>query len=934
MSIIEKRLNPLADFKGISEKGPSFSDKVFRCDNTSLGDDEDMRDILKKGAKWKRVQEIFKNYKLFKGIDLNDVIQGALGDCYFIAAITSVSEYPNRITKLFLVNKENKHGCYAVNLYICGSLRTIVVDDYFPGFTKEWALTSSKDEEIWIMILEKAWAKVHGSYAITAGGDSRESLSSLTGAPTTLIRHNTISKSELWKLLVDADKKKYVMSTGGATSTKGLYSGHAYSLMGVIEMNTMNAGVAQLVHIRNPWGEYEWEGNWSDTSNLWTPELRAQANHTKANDGTFYMSIDDFYNLYSYVFICQYVDSYKRTDIPLELNEACVAFQIMSDTKGFFSAHQMTPRMTGEQRVKPLFLELYAYRDQSLNLVKTTVCDNKYLAFTSNPAACNALGTATIEANLPPGLYIMHAFYQNNDYPKIKYLCFSAYTSKVVDLIHLKGKTSVRSITKKELTTAIEEYMKTQNINPIEKEVVAGTTTRCPDFHQLTYSAAKTANFRCDYCREPRSGGRYSCAGCNYDVCSTCRSAPSAPAPSAPAPKEDVKVVKPSVTQPNKYQPPPTKNTTCSRGHDLELKSVSHMANRLYICSACSEIVRFSGPRWVCEKCYYYVCENCRAPTPAYTAPIEKPTVVKDPRCTRSHKLKFDRYLYPDNAYWCDRCDREGKCTSGRWFCKLCNYDICTCCSPASVDSYSIYEKSGKKPDPVASTVTTMCFKGHLLWYSDYSYLSGQYNCNKCFTDENCKDKRWFCVQCEYDICPNCREPPEDAENYERTCNNGHKMIRSKNRCASVESSEENVKEYYRCSFCNKGKDVEDSRWWCPICNYDVCEECAELDIENLEWPDPLEDEERWCKDKPHEFVKSREALENFTCQKEEEEKENQEHYTCMHCGMVQCKECMATTGKLVADPKDKDSFGPPKGDIEGMTIEPTAGDVVKLADE
>lgn len=49
----------------------------------------------------------------------------------------------------------------------------------------------------------------------------------------------------------------------------GLVQGHAYSLIGAYEGN----GV-QLVQVRNPWGQHEWTGDWSDNSPLWTEELR------------------------------------------------------------------------------------------------------------------------------------------------------------------------------------------------------------------------------------------------------------------------------------------------------------------------------------------------------------------------------------------------------------------------------------------------------------------------------------------------------------------------------------------------------------------------------------------------------------------------------------------------------------------------------------
>jgi calpain-15 len=65
------------------------------------------------------------------------------------------------------VTKEvNEAGVYAVNLFISGEKRTIVVDDYFPydPEKKDWAFSKSIGKELWVLVLEKAWAKVFGSY--------------------------------------------------------------------------------------------------------------------------------------------------------------------------------------------------------------------------------------------------------------------------------------------------------------------------------------------------------------------------------------------------------------------------------------------------------------------------------------------------------------------------------------------------------------------------------------------------------------------------------------------------------------------------------------------------------------------------------------------------------------------------------------------------
>ena len=50
----------------------------------------------------------------------------------------------------------------------------------------------------------------------------------------------------------------------------------------------------KLLQIRNPWGNTEWTGAWSDKSPLWTDETKAFFGWEDKDDGTFWMSIEDF----------------------------------------------------------------------------------------------------------------------------------------------------------------------------------------------------------------------------------------------------------------------------------------------------------------------------------------------------------------------------------------------------------------------------------------------------------------------------------------------------------------------------------------------------------------------------------------------------------------------------------------------------------------
>jgi calpain-15 len=66
------------------------------------------------------------------GIDPNDIKQGSLGDCYFLAVLSSMAEDPKDIEALFYTKKINAAGCYLVYLYINGVQRAVIVDDYLP----------------------------------------------------------------------------------------------------------------------------------------------------------------------------------------------------------------------------------------------------------------------------------------------------------------------------------------------------------------------------------------------------------------------------------------------------------------------------------------------------------------------------------------------------------------------------------------------------------------------------------------------------------------------------------------------------------------------------------------------------------------------------------------------------------------------------------
>jgi len=107
------------------------------------------------------------------------------------------------------------------------------------------------------LLLEKAWAKIFGSYMRIEGGTTGEALPSVTGAPATAFIHSDIpDKEAFWKKLYEADKMNYVIATAVSSGKSnksmaqvqktGLLDSHAYSLIKALEI-TVNLKTVRLL---------------------------------------------------------------------------------------------------------------------------------------------------------------------------------------------------------------------------------------------------------------------------------------------------------------------------------------------------------------------------------------------------------------------------------------------------------------------------------------------------------------------------------------------------------------------------------------------------------------------------------------------------------------------------------------------------------------
>lgn len=206
----------------------------------------------------KKIEDIH----VYRQIRPEDIIQGKLGDCYLLAACGSICQYPNRLERIFISGSEyKKNGLYAVAMCLNGIWEEVVLDDYFPSKLDicRPAFSYSKNNSLWMMLIEKAWAKVHMGYLNISCGFAREALRDLTGAPTMsyffkdgpAVAYGYMSKrnKENWDILKEAFQKRFMICASTKNFNKGndavdkktgLSGSHAYSVLEVIEVDWGN----------------------------------------------------------------------------------------------------------------------------------------------------------------------------------------------------------------------------------------------------------------------------------------------------------------------------------------------------------------------------------------------------------------------------------------------------------------------------------------------------------------------------------------------------------------------------------------------------------------------------------------------------------------------------------------------------------------------
>ena len=331
--------------QGLYDREEQWIDPEFPHDDNTIGYCE-ARPLVKS---WRPAAGINQDMHMFyDGTDPDDVHQGVLHDGWLLSAIQILAasggvgdeEVDPLIKNLFMhcfagtaaeANILSDIGVYGVRLHKNGAWETILVDDYFPCLDDEYKETkccgvafayTTSMEEMWVSLLEKAFAKYYGNYAALQNGFPHFALEDMTGAKSealSIMQESTGSKKALfWTKLLTYKSNRYLMGAGSVSSDSadkeildsGLIFGATYVVLDVRAENGY-----KLLQLRNPPGDHgEWQGDWGDDSELWTRYMQRKLDFSDdEDDGCFWMSFDDFCQSFRTLFVGYHYDKNKWT---------------------------------------------------------------------------------------------------------------------------------------------------------------------------------------------------------------------------------------------------------------------------------------------------------------------------------------------------------------------------------------------------------------------------------------------------------------------------------------------------------------------------------------------------------------------------------------------------------------------------------------------
>nr|XP_023965546.1 calpain-10 isoform X6 [Chrysemys picta bellii] len=267
---------------------------------------------------WLRPQEICSAPRLFSDNPQEvQVKQGILGDCWFLCACVALQKSKYLLTKVIPPGQpswteETYTGCFTCQVWQFGRWVEVTIDDRLPCLGGKLCFSQCQTEDVfWLPLLEKVYAKVHGSYEQLWAGQVADALVDLTGGLAerwtlkdpgrSMERERTgrVLEKMVFRRLMNL-KERCVISCSVLSSRQGaseLGEFHAFIVSDMLHLSRVSGKEIILLRIRNPWGRRCWKGHWREGGQGWSQLDPVVASEllSQIQEGEFWVEEEEFF---------------------------------------------------------------------------------------------------------------------------------------------------------------------------------------------------------------------------------------------------------------------------------------------------------------------------------------------------------------------------------------------------------------------------------------------------------------------------------------------------------------------------------------------------------------------------------------------------------------------------------------------------------------
>jgi len=366
--------------QSLRDKQTYFIDEEFPHDNDSIVRNGQFLEYFEGNTAfhWLRPEEFLgndkNNIRLFDKVEVNDISKSPIAGCDIYSVLSTMTEYPQRLLRVFTVNEINKYGAYSVNFLVCGIPVEIVLDDHFPCLNtdnQELAFSQPKGNELWFLLLEKAIAKLYGSFTDIDGISIMDGFELITGMPSAQYNLKDLSEDELFNLLSDFDQRNYMVSVGNHRMP-GLTKNRHFSVVSIYE-----ASEQKMVKLKSQYGDDGWRWKFIEKTKQWTKDFKEKIKYFENEKDCYYLEVKELIEQFDFVTVCYYHDNWdkKRINVRSDYKEE-IFFELTveKNSEAIISLHQKLPYFANEgpdYGISPVELMIAQVNGENLRLIGT-----------------------------------------------------------------------------------------------------------------------------------------------------------------------------------------------------------------------------------------------------------------------------------------------------------------------------------------------------------------------------------------------------------------------------------------------------------------------------------------------------------------------------------------------------------------------------------